>query len=435
MPRSRLLTLTLCFTLVACGGGDDAAAPTPAPTAGGGGSIGSGGPDAGNGGASAGNGGAPAGTGGASTGGGGAGGGGAAGGCVRAPKPADRARFVVVGHVNSGPTGTKSKDWEVLDLAADGALSRPGRKFQMGAARDERIAFTPDGEIGVAAQDDGTLGIFRLDEAGQPTVIDAAYKGGFGYASAVTLSPDGATAYVTNENWPDSGGGLYAFSIGCDGTPKDLGKLVSTKNAWGGVAVLSASDAVLFSRETIGAPSGHQIIRLGLTPPAKVTASVDLFGDDAAIIVARAQSPDGRLVLFVDNSAFDGTERLGVVDTSGGGLAKAQVLDGFPEAASVAVSPAGDAAIVAMWGSDSYAVLKLQPGAAPPVTVDKKVKGIQVPGALTTIDRGALAGRVLIGEVRGLYQLHFEAGGVKDLGVFSLGAGVENLVTAIGVTP
>ena len=414
MSRTRLLAVSLCLSVAACGGDDDPVASTPAATAG------SGGASAGSGGASAGSGGASAGSGGS---------------CTRAPKAADRKRFVVVGHASTGPVGTKSNDWEVLDLGVDGALSRPGRTFKMGVPRDDRIAFTPDGEIGVAAQDDGTLGIFRLDDAGTPTVIESAYKAGFSYASAVTLSPDGTTAYVTNENWPDSGGGVYAFSLGCDGKPKDLGKLIATKNAWGGVALLSATDAVVFSRETMGAPAGHQIVRLGLGTTAKVTASVDLFGDDSAIIVARAQSPDGRLVLFVDNSAFDGTERLGVVDTKGGGVAKAHLMDGFPEAASAVVSPAGDAAIVALWGSDSYAVLKLQPDATPPVTLEKKVKGIQVPGALTTVERGALAGRVLIGEVRGLYQLQFEAGGVKDLGVYSLGSGVENLISGIGVTP
>ena len=58
----------------------------------------------------------------------------------------------------------------------------------------------------------------------------------------------------------------------------------------------------------------------------------------------------------------------------------------------------------------------------------------QLPGALATVDRGPLDGRVLIADVRGVYSVQFAANGVvEDLGTFDLGADVAGIVAGIGV--
>ncbi len=60
----------------------------------------------------------------------------------------------------------------------------------------------------------------------------------------------------------------------------------------------------------------------------------------------------------------------------------------------------------------------------------------QLPGALATVERGPLDGRVLIADVRGVYSLQFAPNGVvQDLGVLDLGAEVAGIVVGIGVQP
>lgn len=401
-------------------------------TAGSGGtSAGSSGSTAGQGGSSAGAGGSVAGAGGSSAGKAGA----AGGGCVRAQKPADRDRFVVVGHPSGFAPGQKAIDWEVLALSKTGTLSRPNTHFSMGVPADARVTFSPDGEIGYALQDDGTIGIFQLSETGAPTVLEPGWKGAFSYASSFVLSADGTKAWVANENWPDAGGGVYALDVLCDGRLADAGLVVKTKNAWKGPVLLDGGDAVVFSRETQGAPAGQSIVRTTLGVPGMVTGSVDAFGDDKAIIAATAKTRDGKVVIFGDDNAFDATERLAVVGVDGAGVTKLQLLPGFPAIASIATSPFDDLVVVAMWESSSYAVLSYTPGAAQPLASMGTKKGPQVPGAIAMVERGPLDGRVMIGEVRGLYQLQFEKGAVKDLGVYDLGKGTENIVGGVGVQP
>jgi hypothetical protein len=52
------------------------------------------------------------------------------------------------------------------------------------------------------------------------------------------------------------------------------------------------------------------------------------------------------------------------------------------------------------------------------------------------VERGALAGRVLVADVRGLFVVQFAQGAtVTDIGVFDLGGGTENIVSGVGITP
>ena len=60
----------------------------------------------------------------------------------------------------------------------------------------------------------------------------------------------------------------------------------------------------------------------------------------------------------------------------------------------------------------------------------------QLPGDVVTIDRGQLAGSVLVSELSTVRRLTFrENGNVDDTGSLAFGDGLENIGGAIGVTP
>src|SRR5207245_4703195 len=142
--------------------------------------------------------------------------------CARQPAAADRTRKVVVSHPFAA-SGQKDTRFEVLELDTSGTLTKTNLTFNMGTANSRAIQFTPDGEIGVVAQDDGSLGVFRFDAAGMVQVINAAFKGGF-YATDVAVDAGGA--WVLDENTDNNGGGLYRVDIGCDGMPQARGRVI-----------------------------------------------------------------------------------------------------------------------------------------------------------------------------------------------------------------
>jgi hypothetical protein len=144
---------------------------------------------------------------------------------MRDPGPADRVRRVVVSHPYDA-NSAKSNVWEVLDLSMTGELSRPNRMFTMGRAYIGEVAFTPDGKIGIAPQEDGSLGIFKLDD-GVPTVLHATFKGSF-YAARVVVAPTGAI-YVLDTQWRENGGGIYELAIDCNDTVMDKGLVAASK--------------------------------------------------------------------------------------------------------------------------------------------------------------------------------------------------------------
>src|SRR4051794_22094017 len=72
--------------------------------------------------------------------------------CTRSFAPEDQPRKVVVSHPYSNGR-EDMKQMEVLDLSADGQLTKTGVTFQMYKPVYGPILFTPDGEIGLVPQD------------------------------------------------------------------------------------------------------------------------------------------------------------------------------------------------------------------------------------------------------------------------------------------
>jgi len=361
--------------------------------------------------------------------------------CPRPPRAADGARKVAVSHPY-GAGGQSASDFELLDLSADGALTTSGARFAMGHATQGRIQFTPDGKVGLLAQDDGSIGAFAVDPSGAARVIHQSFRGAF-YASSIVMDPSGQKAYVLDTEWRNSGGGIYQIDIACDGTLVDRGLWAPAKLAYSMLLVPGNADRVAVAASDILSATmpGPNAFLLSRSPTPTLLGSVDAFGDNDAIVPDAALTPDGRFFLIADNNEFSAhSNRIAVVDLSVQPLRAVQVLSPLQDPVAVVPSPAGDALLVASGYGNALFVVGYHPEATPPFVVTGEVtyRGgrPQLPGPAVLIARGMLAGRVLVAETGGLRQVQFAGGGmVQDLGVTTIGSGSTALIGALGVQP
>jgi hypothetical protein len=354
--------------------------------------------------------------------------------CPRTLRPADRPRKVVV----SLPFGTPRTLYKVLDLDPAGGLTDPGVGFELGRSSLGEIAFTPDGAVGLVAQDDGSLGVFRFDDAGDPVVVHAAYTAGF-YAARVIVDPDGTVAYVLDTQWREHGGGIYRVGIGCDGALADLGLWTAAKLPGG--LQLAGERALVAAADVLGSPAGHDAHLLDWTadPPARL-GGVDAFGDDDAIVGGTAVTADGRHFLIGDTSAFaTAPNRIAVVAVDGDTLTAAQVIAPVEDPIALVASPHGDVVLAVSGYGDAIFVLE-ETGGAVPFAAPRPLSYLgarpQLPSAAVAITRGALAGLALVAELQGVRRVRMTGGGtVTDLGLTQLGDGAAAITGALGVQP
>ena len=366
-------------------------------------------------------------------------GGGADAGCVRSAKSADRARKLVLSHPFT-TAGGKATAFEVLDLAVDGTLTRPSTPvtFAMGTALNSPIVFTPDGEIGLVAQDDGSVGVFRVDAAGKLTVLNAAFRQTF-FADAVVMSPDGSRAYVIDPDTASNHGGVYELGIGCDGEITSRGIVVP-----GGTAHAMAffpndpRRALLSGGAAFDSPSGQDAHVLDMAGLARVGSAV-AFGDVNDIASSVAVMPDGKYALIADNAATAGS-RVAVVALSPM-IAPVSILS-TPFPAAVVASPFNNAAIVLNDDStDQIHVMRYDPSnSAAPFTITGELAyrfgKPQIPTNASVLDRGALKGKVFVGENVAVRVLTFTAAGdVVDTAKLEFAGGNESIVGVVGVQP
>ncbi|MDB4935656.1 MAG: hypothetical protein JWP87_2628 [Labilithrix sp.] len=360
-------------------------------------------------------------------------------GCVRTIAAADRPRKVVVSHPFVA-SGMKGKEYEVLDLAVDGTLTRPTTPvtFAMGTALNAPIVFTPDGEVGLVAQDDGSIGVFRLPANGAPAVVHAAFQGGF-YAGGIVLAPDGSHAWVLDSNTGPNGGGVYEVVIACDGTLMSRGLVIPGGGATA-MALLPTdpTKALLAARKAFQSPANTDVHLVDLAAHTLI-GSAAAFGDTDAIVSSVAIMPDGKYALVADDGVTVGS-RMAVMSLVPA-VAPVAVLP-TPYPAAVVASPFGNAAIVLNDDSTdeihtlSYDATK---PAAPFVITGELAYAFpkpQIPVTAALIDRGALRGTVLIGENVGVRRVVFAASGaVTDAQKLSFPDGIPNVVGVVGVQP
>ncbi|NMC69272.1 MAG: hypothetical protein GYA57_04275 [Myxococcales bacterium] len=363
--------------------------------------------------------------------------------CPRDPAPADRRRYVVVSRPYDA-SGAGAATYEVLALGTGGELERGGATFSMGRSTAGEIAFTPDGELGFVAQEDGTVGVFRLDGAGTPEVLAAGLEGAF-YASSVTIDPLGDVAYVLDSEWraADGGGGIYALRIGCDDSVFDAGMVAPAKLPYAMEFVPGRPDrTVVAAADILDVTVGPDVHLLDWGTSPAVLSRADAFGDDEQIVSAGAVTRDGRYALFADNAAFSGIpNRVAVVAIDGDGLRAVGMLEPFDDPVALAASPFDDAVLVALGFGDAIEWLSYDPAHPDEPFVAMGPLAYaggrpQLPSAAVQVERGTLAGLVLVAEVSGIRRVRFDgAGGVEDLGRFEFGSGLDNIVGAIGVQP
>ena len=356
--------------------------------------------------------------------------------CTRTPKPEAAPRKVVVSHPFD-TAGKKVGAMEVLDLTSDGKLTRIGKTFALTKAAFEPIVFTPDGDVGYVAEDDGTIGAFRFDAAGAVTVVHAAFKGKF-YANKLVMDPAGQRLFVVDPNTEENGGGLHALDIACDGTLTEKGKLVPAKT-WAVFSLLSDSRAIVAGGPGLGSPATVDAHLLNWKAAPTLVASTAPFGDRDAIPSWMDVMPDKKLALIADNGIIKGN-RVAVVGISETALTPLQVFT-LDNPAAVIASPYNNCALVLNSdGKDGFTLLKLTgPATAPFVNAGKIPYTFgrpELPSVAATILRGPLKGRVLVAENVAVRSLQFTTdGGVTDLAKLSYGMGLDNIVGTIGVQP
>jgi hypothetical protein len=360
--------------------------------------------------------------------------------CPRLPGPEDAPRAAVVSHPYDSAAAA-SGAYERLDLAVDGTLSRPGVSFTMRRAFSGGIVFTPDGEVGLVAQDDGTLGVFRVEPDGSVTVVHEGFDGSF-HAASVVMDPVGDGAWVLDTQWREHGGGIYRIGIGCDGTVRDEGLVAAAKMPWAlAPHPTEPAWALVAARDLLDAMDGDDTFLLARGAAPSVLSSVRAFPDDEQYVSSAAITSDGRWFLMGDNGMFSVPNGIAVVGLDSRGFRSTSIVAPIEDPVSIAVSPWDDAVLVSSGLGDALVILDYDPLDASEPFVDAGEVTYaggrpELPDTSVVVSRGSLRGLVLVAEVSGVRRLRFDGDGtVTDLGRFGLGAGYENIVGALGLQP
>ena len=361
-------------------------------------------------------------------------------GCRATPQAADRDRLAVVSFPY-GEGAEQATTWAAMTLTAEGEVVDDGIRFDMGRATGGEVVFTPDGEVGLAVQEDGSVGVFRV-AGGEVQVVHASLTGAF-YASKVVMEPSGERAWVVDGNWAENGGGLYELTIDCeDGSVTEGTRVLESKLAADLLLHPRRTDrAVLAADEVPGTDAGADAALLDYGATPTVLGGADAFGDDEQWIAGAAFTLDGEHVLLGDNNAFSPLpNRIAVLGVWDDAIEPVQVLSDIEDPIAIVPSPFDDAALVLSGYGDALFSLTYDSIAAEPFGFegDLNYDGARpaLPTAASMVTRGPLTGRVLVTENQGVRAVQFEGdGSVTDLGMQIEGDGYTWIAGAIGIQP
>lgn len=322
---------------------------------------------------------------------------------------------------SGGGYGTNGRLLEVLDVAADGALSRKGVVLEMNGPTSGVPTFTPDGAIAIVPLGRGAgIASVAFDASGNATIVEAGL-GDFA-ADHVTIDATGSRAFVLDENTEEHRGGLYEMRIGCDGKLAGVGEVVPSDRALQLELLPSPARRGLYFGAAAGSPGDLHLLELPEDgTAAKVQKSLATFGDAKSLPPSLSVTVDGAYA-FVPDTGFEVGNRLAVVELATMTQKQSLVIDA-PEA--VLVSPRGNGfAVVQSDTFDAYVPVTFDPSRATPLVVGTKIataRKVELPTQPVTMKRGALEGTVFVVEVSGIRTLRFEPDGtLVDRGLFSM---------------
>ena len=354
--------------------------------------------------------------------------------CHDTPAAEDRVRKVVVSHPYDS-SGAQSGEFEVLELSKTGVLSETNTTFTLSRAVWGDIVFTPDGEIGIAVHDDGTLGVFRFD-GDDVVIVHSNFGNNDFYASRVTMDPTGSFIWVADDNWRDNGGGLYRVYLDCDGKLTNDGRIVKGKQP--AAALLDPTDTTRIlvpSRDLLDSAAGHNLHLVEVNTPALLSGDA-VFPDDEATVSHAVWRDEYAFVS--DNSFFSVGNRIAIARVENQTVKALQIIEGIEDPVWMVPSPFDSSLLVTSGFGDGLYLIK-QAG-VDNFYLDGELSYVssapELPSAAVAIERGTERGLVLVAETSGIRQVRFDAQGtVTDEGRFYLGSGYENIVGAIGVQP
>jgi len=358
-------------------------------------------------------------------------------GCRAQPAAADRDRLLVLA-LPYDASGGQADAWAALTLTAAGDVVDAGARFTMGRGLLGQVAFSPDGSLGVAAQDDGSIGVFTVNDDLTVSVVEARFEPGF-YAVAVTIDPSGEAAWVVDGNWVENGGGVYRVPLDCGtGAPGAPSLALPIKLPVGLHFLRRQLDrAVVVGWEAEGAADASaEVHLLDMAAGPSLLGSAEAFGDDEALLSASAVTADDRYALAADYSPWSGLpNRVAAVALDGDAPEPVQVIEIYDPVAILA-SPFDDLLLVSSGYGDAIESITYDPDAAEPFGVGRTVATSALPADGVVLTRGPLIGLTMIAENQGVRGLQFEGGGeAADLGMLYEGDGLEAIPGAIGVQP
>lgn len=374
--------------------------------------------------------------------------------------PADAAPHFMVASRPAAVGGGNSNRYSVWSLSAAGAVADVADFEMSGSSSLGKIAFSNDGKIGAVAfanttgSEGGAIGVFRLGDDGTPTVVHAAYKSGEMFADQVKFSPDGAYLYVVEAGIPANGGGVSVLPVGCDGTLGEPLRATSSRAASMPFWLPGNSRALLAGDEMQNA--GNDAFDLHLFDlagnQATRVSSATVFGQ-STLIGDGAVSADGKYALLGANAEYVGGLRLIAAHIDG---------DTLTRDAEWPLTAGPDVVLASPYGNAFFFTTGFEPDAAWSMTYSATGEGADAeagsavfgkPTQLTyatghgrpqlvnsggVITRGALRGRIVVGEVAAIRQFQFEANGtVRDVAkqVTSTGDDASGMLGAFAVTP
>lgn len=345
---------------------------------------------------------------------------------LESPRPADRTRTVLVAHTNGSEAGSVGTTLRRL-------LFSPGDDFTDMGATDvgisvEALAFTPSSSLAFAVAEDGAL--ISLDPE-TLNVLDTLALPGFGHQE-LHVSPDGKTLYVVSRN-SNEDAGIDVVSIACDGS-LTLGSHFGIRLA-SSLAILPDGRGVLLGGQAVFEPIDDDDVRLlnlGQTP--NEIDSFDIYTDfiDALKIDV---SPSGEHLAIPNGSPFssEGAQVI-VAEINGDNITLQTRISEMNDARSAYFAQS----------SNTLVITRFQPGVLSALTLDNgqwivsdEATGLGLVSHIAPIKRGLQTDTVLISSVLTEPQIVVAQVGVPLTikGVFELGAGIENIPSAIAISP